>query len=77
MEKKKEKPEDLDREITEENVEEFVQIALKKYHEKNFLADFYFWRCALPLLKKKWKKDLSKKLAGEIIVAIATTNMEE
>ena len=41
-------------EITIENCEQAIKETLETYQEKNLMNDFWFWRCVLPLLKKKW-----------------------
>ena len=42
-------------EMTESNVEEFIDNVINKYFDKGLVADAIFWRNAINTLKKKLK----------------------
>ena len=42
-------------EMTESDVEEFIEKAIDKYFDKGWITDAIFWRNAIDMLKKKLK----------------------
>jgi hypothetical protein len=44
--------------MSEENVEQYIQDAIKKYFDSYMLTDALFWKEAIRMLNNKHKKEL-------------------
>lgn len=52
---------DFEQDITAENAEQVVAIALKKYRQKHMMDEYFFWAGILPKLKQRWLAEAKYK----------------